>query len=204
MELNAKDGEFRRFIVVQLPEKCAKKSEPFKKGVATISELSVERIKRASEVFKSSDDALESDYGFKFCKLGSSDISAWNPDRSDLEESLLSHEEHIVQGRSELDILYELLLKRGVDLAVPIESREFAGKAIYSIGYGVLFACLDEAITKDQVEEIGQGIVEWHRELAPSSDTRVFFRDSAFSDDVSKTNMAAILEQNGINHVRSL
>lgn len=204
MELNAKDGEFRRFIMVQLPEKCSEKSEPFKKGVATISELSVERIKRASEVFKSSDGALESDYGFKLFKLGSSNISAWNPDRSDLEESLLSHEEHIVQGRSELDILYELLLKRGVDLTVPIESREVAGKSVYSIGYGVLFACLDESVNKDHVEEIGQGIVEWHRELAPSSDTHVFFRDSAFSDDVSKTNMAAILEQNGINHVRSL
>lgn len=204
MELNAKDGEFRRFIMVQLPEKCSEKSEPFKKGVATISELSVERIKRASKVFKSSDSALESDYGFKLFKLGSSNISAWNPDRSDLEQSLFSHEEHIVQGRSELDILYELLLKRGVDLAVPIESRDMGGKAVYSIGYGVLFACLDESITKHQLDEIGQGIIEWHRELAPSVDTHVFFRDSAFSDDVSKTNMAAILEQNGISHVRSL
>ena len=68
-----------------------------------------------------------------------------------------------------------------------------------------LFACLDESINEGwQVEEIGQSIVEWHRELEPSSDTHVFFRDSAFSDDVSKTNMAAIMEQNGINHVRSL
>ena len=101
-------------------------------------------------------------------------------------------------------MLYELLLKRGVDLAVPIEIHEVAGKNIYSIGYGVLFACLDESITREQVEDIAQAIIDWHGELAPSSETHVFFRDSAFRDDVSKTNMAAILEQNGINHVRSL
>ena len=77
-------------------------------------------------------------------------------------------------------------------------------KKIYSIGYGVLFACLDDAISKEQVEEIAQSIIAWYGELAPSSDTHVFFRDSAFRDDVSKTNMAAILEQNGITHVRSL
>ena len=204
MALNAKDGESRRFIMVQLPEKCSDKSEPFKNGVATISELSISRIRRVSEVFKSSEDALESDYGFKLFKLFGSNISAWHPDRSDLEESLLSHEEHIVQGRSELDILYELLLKRGVDLAVPIESREVDGKRIYSIGYGVLFACLDESIAKEQVEDIAQALLDWYKELSPSSDTHVFFRDSAFKDDVSKTNVAAILEQNGITHVRSL
>ena len=136
--------------------------------------------------------------------MAGTNLRIWNPDSDDLDATLLSHQEHLVDGRSEKDVLYELLLKRGVDLAVPIESRESGGKAVYSIGYGVLFACLDESITKDQVEEIGQAIVDWHQELAPSSDTHVFFRDSAFSDDVSKTNMAAILEQNGINHVRSL
>jgi len=63
---------------------------------------------------------------------------------------------------------------------------------------------LDESINRDQVEAIAQGIIDWCGDLSPSSDTHVFFRDSAFSDDVSKTNMAAILKQNGITHVRSL
>ena len=204
MELNSKDGESRRWIMVQLPERCSEKSEPYKKGVETISELSIKRIKRAAAVYKDSQEAKPSDYGFKLFKLSSSNLQAWNPDRANMEQSLLSHEEHLLEGRSKLDVLYELLLKRGVDLAVPIESRDVCGKAIYSIGYGVLFVCLDEAIKKEQVEDIGQGIVDWHRELVPSSDSHVFFRDSAFSDDVSKTNMAAILEQNGISHVRSL
>ena len=109
-----------------------------------------------------------------------------------------------MEGRSEQDILYELLLKRGVDLTVPMESQEVCGKSVYCIGNGILFACLGKSISKDQIEEIGQAIVGWYRDLATSSDVHVFFRDSAFSDDVSKTNMAAILEQNGITHVRSL
>jgi adenine-specific DNA-methyltransferase len=110
----------------------------------------------------------------------------------------------LVEGRSEEDVLYELLLKRGVDLTVPMENRQIAGKTVYSIGYGALFACLDEAIDKSEIEALGQGIIEWHAELEPASNTQVVFRDSAFADDIAKTNMTAILEQSGIAHVRSL
>ena len=211
LRCNQADGEKRRFILVQLPETLdpSKKEQKaaFKfcadRGVpSVVSEISKERIRKSIDVIKS--EGSIGDIGFKVLKLSSSNIQAWNPDRTDIEESLLSHEEHLIEGRTEQDVLYELLLKRGVDLAAPIESREVAGKNIYSIGYGVLFACLDESITKEQVEDIAQAIITWHGELAPSSDTHVFFRDSAFRDDVSKTNMAAILVQNGITHVRSL
>lgn len=188
-----------RFLLIQLPEQIDD-SKPHGKaakklGFDTVSDITLGRLKKA----------CGDGQGFRVFKLAGTNLRIWNPNSDDLDATLLSHQEHLVDGRSEKDVLYELLLKRGVDLAVPIESRESGGgKAVYSIGYGVLFACLDESITKDQVEEIGQAIVDWHQELAPSSDTHVFFRDSAFSDDVSKTNMAAILEQNGINHVRSL
>ncbi|ABA59373.1 Site-specific DNA-methyltransferase (adenine-specific) [Nitrosococcus oceani ATCC 19707] len=198
LNINANEGSNRRFIMVQLPELL--ESESYR----SIADIGKRRVKEAGKKITNENPDATFDQGFKVFKLSSSNIQAWNPDRQDLEQSLLSQQEHLIEGRSENDILYELLLKRGVDLAVPIESREVLGKNIYSIGYGVLFACLDESINKDQVEEIGQSIVEWHRELAPSSDTHVFFRDSAFSDDVSKTNMAAILEQSGITHVRSL
>ncbi|WP_193063556.1 site-specific DNA-methyltransferase [Halomonas casei] len=169
-----------------------------------ICSIAKERIRRASQYIASGDTATEFDGGFKVFKLAQSNIRAWDPHLPDLEETLLAHQEHLIEGRTEQDALYELLLKRGVDLAVPIENREVGGKNIYSIGYGVLFACLDESISREQVEDIAQGILAWHTELAPSSETHVFFRDSAFRDDVSKTNMAAILEQNGISHVRSL
>ena len=196
-------GGSPRFICVQLPEETGEKSAEYKQGFKTISDIALERIRRVGKRIKGN-QIDEGDYGVKLFRLSESNLRVWNPDRSDIEASLLNHEEKILADREEKDILYELLLKRGVDLAVSIESREMAGKSIYSIGYGVLFACLEESIVKEQVEDIAQGIVAWYGELAPSSDTHVFFRDSAFRDDISKTNMAAILEQNGITHVRSL
>jgi adenine-specific DNA-methyltransferase len=207
--INADDSSNVRFIAVQLPERLDEKKPTqnvaykfcLKNSLkANIAEISKERLRRVGGGFKESNV----DSGFKVFKLSESNIRSWTPDHSDLEESLLSHEEHLIKGRTEEDVLYELLLKRGVDLAVPIETREVSGKSVYSIGYGVLFACLDGAISREQVEGIAQGILVWHAELCPSSETHVFFRDSAFADDVSKTNMAAILEQNGISHVRSL
>lgn len=204
MQLNAKDSGSRRHISVQLPEPVEGESEAFSAGFKTISEISKERIKRAAKSIKKDYPEFDGDLGYKVFKLSSSNIKAWNPDRTDLEETLLSHQEHLVEGRNEQDILFELLLKRGIDLAVPIESKTVIGKNIFSIGYGSVFACLHDAISQDEVEGIAHAILTWHAELKPASDAHVFFRDSAFSGDVSKTNMAAILEQNGITHVRSL
>jgi adenine-specific DNA-methyltransferase len=204
MALNAEDSVSRRCISVQLPEPSPENSEAFRAGYKVISEVGKERIRRAAKKIKEENPDYEGDMGIKIFKLDSSNICAWNPDKDDLEKTLLDHTEHLVKDRSEEDVLYELLLKRGVDLTVPIEKKNIAGKVVYSIGYGVLFACLDIAIIRDEVESLGQGIVEWHQELKPASDAQVVFRDSAFADDITKTNMTAILEQNGIAHVRSL
>jgi len=204
MKLNAETDGQRRFIMVQLPEPCDEKSTAYKEGYETITAIGRDRIRRAAKHIQEQHPEYKGDLGFKAFKLDSSNIRAWNPDASDLEQTLLDHAEHLVEGRSEQDILYELLLKRGVDLTVPIEEREIAGKAVYSIGYGVLFACLDETIDKSEIEALGQGITDWHKELEPAADTQVVFRDGAFADDIAKTNMTAILEQNGIAHVRSL
>ena len=97
-----------------------------------------------------------------------------------------------------------LLLKLGLDLCVPIEKRSIEGLDVHAVGGGVLLACLAEKITREQVESLAQGIITWHKELAPAGDTTCVFRDSAFADDVVKTNLAAILEQHGIQNVRSL
>lgn len=204
LEKNIADNASRRFIMVQLPEHIDEDSDVAKMGFKNISDISKERIRRAIKKIESANENSVADLGFKVFKLAGSNIRAWNPDRADLEETLLSHQEHLIEGRSELDVLYELLLKRGIDLAAPIEEKEFSGKKVYSIGYGALFACLDESLPHASIESVAQGILTWHEELKPASDTHVFFRDSAFSDDVTKTNMAAILEQNGISHVRSL
>ena len=197
------------------------------RGLKHIADIGKERIRRAAAKIKEENPDYTGDLGFKVFKLDSSNIRAWDPDRNDLEQTLFDHTEHLVEGRSEEDVLYELLLKRGVDLTVPIEERDIQTtehtedtekeksntsvssvcsvvKKVYSIGYGVLFACLNESIHRDEVESLAQGIIDWHKELEPVSDTQVVFRDSAFADDIAKTNMTAILEQNGIAHVRSL
>ena len=144
------------------------------------------------------------DVGFRVFKLASSNIRAWEPDREKVAASLEAAVEHLKTDRTEADILYELLLKLGLDLCVPIEKRTIAGKDVHAIGGGVLLACLAETLTRDDVEPLALGIVEWHKTLAPAGDTTCVFRDSAFADDVAKTNLAAILEQHGLTNVRSL
>jgi adenine-specific DNA-methyltransferase len=198
MEANAGDQGNRRFILVQLPEPIAIGE------MRNIAELTKERLRRAAKKIKDENPLFAGDLGFRVFKLDSSNIRAWEPDRDDLDQTLLDHAEHLKHGRTEQDILYELLLKLGLDLCVPIETRTIAGKAVHGIGGGVLMACLAPQITRDEVEQLAQGIVAWHEALAPAGDTTCVFRDSAFADDVAKTNLAAILSQHAINNVRSL
>jgi adenine-specific DNA-methyltransferase len=195
---NAKDGGRRRFILVQLPQPIA--NSKFR----NICEITRDRLVSVGPRTSEEYPAFRGDAGFRVFKLDSSNIRAWEPDRDDLDQTLLDHQEHLKSDRSESDILYELLLKLGLDLCVPIERRTLAGKTVHSIGGGVLVACLATRITSEEVEPLAQGIVAWHEELAPAGDTTCVFRDSAFADDVAKTNLAAILHQHGIEKVRSL
>lgn len=213
MSCNETDGNNRRYILVQLPEPLDPENRDQKTAAdfcgqlgkpRNIAELTKERLRRAGAKVKADTPNFSGDTGFRVFKLDHSNIRAWNPDRDNLEKTLLDHEEHILLGRTEADIVYELLLKLGLDLCVPVESRSIAGKTVGSIGGGVLMTCLTEKITRDDVEPLAQGIVAWHKELAPAGDTTCIFRDSAFADDVAKTNLAVILEQYGIQNVRSL
>lgn len=210
---SAIDGRSRRFILVQLPELL--EPEDVNQRVAAkfcdelgkprnIAELTKERLRRAGTTVKADNPRWQGDTGFRVFKLDTSNIRAWNPKPDDLEVTLFEHQDHLLEGRSEADVLYELLLKLGLDLCVPIEQRNIETLHVHAIGGGVLLACLAETITREQVEALAQGIIGWHKELAPAGDTTCVFRDSAFADDVAKTNLAAILEQHGIQNVRSL
>ena len=194
-EANKEDGGQRRFILVQLPE-------PVEGAQGTISKITIDRLKRAGALVRS--ESQSGDFGFRVFKLDSSNIRAWNPAADGMAETLLAHAEHLLPGRSDDDVLAELLLKLGLDLCVPMQARTVASKQLQSVAGGVLIACLDPQIQASDVEPLAQGIIAWHKELAPAGDTTCVFRDSAFADDVAKTNMAAILEQNGIANVRSL
>ena len=210
---NATDGGARRYVLVQLPEPLDSDSREQKAAAdccdqlgkpRRISELTKERLRRAAAKVKADNPMFANDTGFRVFKLDNSNIRAWNPNPDDLEQTLFAHQDHLVDGRTESDILYELLLKLGLDLCVPIEQRATSGKDVHAVGGGVLMACLAPTISRDEVEPLAQGIIAWHKELAPAGDTTCVFRDSAFADDVAKTNLAAILEQHGIANVRSL
>ena len=198
LELNAMDSGFRRFISVQMPEMIDSKK------FASISDITKERLRRAGAQVKANNPMFSGDTGFRVFKLAASNIRAWDPDAANIEASLLSNAEHLVQGRNEQDVLYELLLKLGLDLCVPILTKEIAGKQIHAIGGGALIVCLADGLSRAVVESLSVGIVAWWRELAPAVDTRIVFKDSSFADDVAKTNMAAILHQHGLTDLRSL
>ncbi len=210
---NLEDLGTRSYICVQIPylldprnrdqktasEFCDEIGQP-----RNIAELTKERLRRAGTRIKDENPEYTGDLGFRVFKLDTSNIRTWDPRPSDLEGTLLASVDHIEPGRSEQDILYELLLKLGLDLCVPIETRKIAGKTVYSVSAGTLITCLDETIARNDVEPLAIGIADWQESLAPSGETTVVFRDSAFADDVAKTNLAAILEQRDLGNVRSL
>jgi len=226
---NAEDQGNRRCILVQLPEPLDGTGGSLK----TIADITKERLRRSAAKIKGDAPLISGNTGFRVFKLDTSNIRAWSPDRDDLEGSLFSNIEHIQPGRSDTDVLYELLLKLGLDLCVPIETRiidpripqmgadkgknesgfhlrESASSAdnrsfkVHSIGGGVLMACLAPRIAVSEAEALALGMAAWRKEQAPAGDTTAVFRDSAFENDVAKSNLAAILQQHGIGQVRSL
>ena len=210
---NAVDTGSRRYILIQLPEpldpedRTHKAAADFCDGIdrpRNIAELTKERLRRAAKKLRDDNPMFTADLGFRVFKLDSSCIRAWEPDRDNLEQALLDSVEHLKPERTEIDVLYELLLKLGLDLCVPIETRVVVGKRVHAVGGGVLLACLAEKVALNDVESLAHGIVQWHKELAPASDPTCVFRDSAFDDDVARVNLAAILEQHGLARVRSV
>lgn len=213
MARNAIDEGNRRFILVQIPEplnvankdqktaaeQCIKLNRP-----CTIAELTKERLRRAATKIREENPDYKSDLGFRVFKLHNSNIHAWEPNRDNLAETLDQAADHLRADRTEQDILFELLLKLGLDLTTPIEQRTIADKTVHSIGAGVLMACLEPKMAAKDIEPLAHGIADWHKKLSPAGETTIVFRDSAFADDVAKTNLTAILQQHGLDNVRSL
>ena len=215
MSLNFEHSGNRKFIMVQLPEPCDENSEAFKAGYKNIAEIGKERIHRVikklaventEKIRKAkeklpgmAEDVPKLDLGFKVFKLDASNIKPWDADFDNLETALFDAVENIKPDRSEADVLYELLLKYGLDLAVLIEERQIDGKTVYIIGAGALIVCLADKISLDVVE----GIAVLKDELKPEI-IRVVFKDAGFADDVVKTNAVQILRQAEIEDVKSL
>ena len=187
MQLNSEDEGNRNFIMVQLPESTDETSEAYKAGYENICEIGKERIRRAGDKILEESDNKDLDIGFKVFKLDSSNLEKWDPDYNNLEQTLLTNEENIKPDRTQLDLIYEIMLKYGIDLTLPIEKYN----NIYSIGFGALLICLENNITKDIVEEI--------IEIKSNNITRVVFKDSSFKSDADKTNIKETLRINNIN-----
>ena len=204
MQLNAEDGGTRKYIMVQLPELCDEDSEAYKAGYKNICEIGKERIRRAGEKIKS-DESLpienreKLDVGFKVFKLDSTNIKEWDTDTENLQQSLLDSIENIKRDRNTLDVLYEILLKYGLDLNIPIEEN----KDFYSIGGGSLLVSLNKEINNEVINSICEEYKKL-QEIDKEFKTTVILRDNSFKDDEVKTNAIKKLEQVGINEIRSI
>ena len=205
MQLNAEDGGNRKFICVQLPEPCAEGTEAAKAGYSNICEIGKERIRRAGEKIKAEVEEQNAqiklgeepkrvpDIGFKVFKLDSSNLKKWQPREDDLEQSLFDSVGNYVEGRSEKDVVYEIMLKMGLSLTCPLEEHDVGGKKVYAIGMGALMICMDDDITP----EVADGMVALHAELTPVV-WKVVFRDNGFATDSAKVNCKEILKCAGL------
>lgn len=210
---NVEDGAKRRYILVQLQEPLDPRKKEQKEAVRfcdrtgrprRLTELTKEYLRRMGEEVKSRNPLFSGDLGFRVLKLDSSNIRAWSPRPKDLDQELQLSIESLKDDRDEEDILFELLLKSGLDLCTPVEERVVAGKKVRAAGGGALIACLDRTIGRREAEDLGLGIARWHRHLAPARDSTCVFRDNAFVDDVAKANLTAILRQHDLVTVRSV
>ena len=190
LSLNSEDNGNRNFIMVQIPEETDDNSEAYKAGYKNICEIGKERIRRAGDKIVKESGNKDLDIGFKVFKLDSSNLEKWDPDYDDLEQTLLVSQDNIKEGRTQEDLIYEIMLKYGIDLTLPIEKYENEN-TVYSIGFGALLICLDNKITK----EIADSIIE----LASDDVSRVVFKDNGFASDADKTNIKETLRTNGID-----
>jgi adenine-specific DNA-methyltransferase len=200
IQRNIEDSGCRKFINVQLPEKLEIKESFDNLNFKTISEIGKERIRRVVKKIKEEhpEKSKEIDLGFKVFKLDSSNIKSWDGNPENLETSLFDAVGNIKTDRTEEDVLYEILLKYGLDLTLPIEEKTIEGKKVFNVGLGSLFICLADDITAKVAEGIGQ----WKEACSPEI-CRVIFKDNGFTD-VEKTNSVQTLKRYGINEIRSI
>lgn len=194
LNINQELDKNLRFICVQLPEALDKNTIGKKKfDCDNLAELSLLRIKKVAE------DSKLNALGIKKFKLDETNIRPWDADFDNLEQVLQQATESIKADRSSEDVLYEIFLKYGYDLATPVETEVVYGKTVFVVGAGALIVCLDDEITGETVE----GIAKLKEDLDPET-TQVVFKDAGFADSNVKTNAIQILKQAGIDDVKSI
>jgi len=214
MQLNAVDGVNRKFIMVQIPElispniKEQKDTCDFLTSInkpCVLSELGKERMRRAGEKIvkelreeqgklieddKKVVNPEDLDIGFKVFELDETNFTKWDPNTQDVEKSMMDQLTPIKAGRADEDAVYEIMLKYGVDLTMPIEELKLAGKKVFSLAGNYLLLCLEKQIG---LETVG--------EMAKLSPHRVVFFDDGFADDTVKANAEQTLKKAGVEEI---
>ena len=201
MRQNAEDNGKRKYICVQLPEVCDEKSEAYKAGYKTICELGKERIRRAgkkileenAQTELSDEEKKLLDVGFKVFKLDDSNLKIW--DSTPIEdkqidmfyERLNSMIDTVKDDRTDMDVVYEVMLKMGIPLDVEVQYMEIGDKIAYIVGDFILMICLAKNITAEDIENMAQ--------YAPA---KIICAEAGFADDSALSNAHYILKDRSI------
>ena len=201
MQLNAEDGGNRRFILVQLPELCDEKSEAYKAGYKNICEIGKERIRRAGKKILEEHAQVTMaegnpplDVGFRVFKLDTSNLKTWegtpieNEQLDLLYQRMNSMIHRVKPERTDLDMIYEIMLKLGVPLTYSVAPFSINNKAVYGVGEDcLLLVCLAENVRPEDVEQM--------TEYAPA---KIIISRDSFADDTAMANAYYILRDHGI------
>jgi adenine-specific DNA-methyltransferase len=199
MQLNAEDGGNRRHIMVQLPEPCDPRSEAFKAGYQTIAEIGKERIRRAGnkilaewqakhakpdplDLDSARTAATPPDIGFRVLKIDSSNFTEvfHQPDEI-TQDDLFRHVDNLKADRTPEDLLFQVLLDWGVDLALPVTEETLEGRRVFFVDDNALAACFDTGLDETFVKA-----------LAKRAPLRAVFRDAGYASDAAKINIEQI------------
>ena len=186
MQLNAEDGGHRKFIMVQLPEKCDEASEAYKAGYKNICEIGKERIRRAGDKIKSESPMTtqDLDIGFRVLKLDDTNMKDVYYAPDDYDQGMLAGlESNIKDDRTDLDLLFGCLIDWGLPLSLPYKSEQLGGCTVHTYNDGDLIACFDANIPESVVKEI-----------AKRKPLRAVFRDSGFGSSPEKINVFEIFK----------
>ena len=184
MQLNAEDGEHRKFIMVQLPEPCDKKSEAYKAGYKNICEIGKERIRRAGDKIRAEHPDADLDIGFRVFRVDESNMKDVYYHPEELTQLTISETvSNIKDGRTDLDLLYACLLDWGVEISLPHTTEAVDGCTVHNVDNGALLACFNECVPTAVVEH-----------MAKQQPLRAVFRDSAFATDADKINVTEIFK----------
>ena len=186
MQLNAEDGGHRKFIMVQLPEKCDEASEAYKAGYKTICEIGKGRIRRAGDKIKSESPMTtqDLDIGFRVLKLDDTNMKDVYYAPDDYDQGMLAGlESNIKDDRTDLDLLFGCLIDWGLPLSLPYKSEQIDGCTVHTYNDGDLIACFDANIPESVVKEIAQ-----------RKPLRAVFRDPGFASSPEKINVFEIFK----------